>query len=83
MSDSENAKTALEHKRAKIEKMLDELDWHLRRMAEIPIEMAQLMDSFVEFSSEGIQMAMELYKKLQTIRAKHEGPRSCSSSNVV
>jgi hypothetical protein len=87
LSNAEDAKTALAAKKAEVEKLLEEFDWHCRRVPEIIHEASRLIGSFPEFvkehGAEGVPVAIELYQKLHRIAAKHERLKSGGASSDV
>ncbi len=80
--------TALE-KKAEIDKLLDEFEWHGHRVAEISREAGRLLNAVVqENGTEGLRVASELYQRLlqiatKSVPAKREVVRDGSTSNVV
>jgi methylase of polypeptide subunit release factors len=79
--------TALEQKKAEIEKLLEEFSFHLSELDRISREAGQLMVSFGAFVREhggkGAEVGLELFQKLQRIAAKHERLQGRGTNDVV
>jgi uncharacterized protein YoxC len=76
--------TDLANKKAQIDKLLDEFDWHSTRVDEISREAGRLIGSLAkEHGSEGLQVISELYQRLQRIAWKFEQSKRSSISYVV
>lgn len=83
--------STLDEKKAEIEKLLEEFEWHLTRFDEITRETTQKMSAFTAFckergQSDGIAVAIGLFERLKTIAMKAQGLRAgaiVGGSNVV
>jgi hypothetical protein len=83
--------SALEEKKAEIEKLLEEFEWHLTRFDEITRKTTQKLSAFTAFckeqgQSDGIAVAIGLFERLKKFAIKAQELKAGAipgNSNVV